>query len=87
MVDATVTATMNFMMYLLSVVSTSLPQQRSISEPHRTALVLHVERGDARRPFLSSVCAHSPHERQNPLTMMQFPSSILVESGSISISC
>jgi hypothetical protein len=61
----------------------------SIADPRGTALVVHVERFDARGRFLVLMCARpqSNQQRLNALTMLQFPISVFVESGPIAISC
>jgi hypothetical protein len=60
----------------------------SISDPCRTALVVHVQRcGARRRFFVVRAFPQSRHQRLNALTMMQFAFPVLVESSSITISC
>ncbi len=60
----------------------------SISDPCRTALIVHVERCDAhRRFFVVRPFLQSRHQRLNALTMVQFAFPVFVESSSITISC
>ena len=60
----------------------------SVSDPCRTALVVHVERRDSRRRFLVVRAFPQPrHQRLNALAMVQFAFVVLVEASSVTISC
>lgn len=59
----------------------------SISDPRRTALVVHVERCGARRRFLIRAFLQAPRQCSNSLAMVQFAFSILVEPSSVTVPC
>jgi hypothetical protein len=57
----------------------------SISAPHRTALVLRVERCDARRRFLVRPFPEFCRERSNSLAMAPFAFLVLVGPSSVTV--
>jgi hypothetical protein len=57
----------------------------SVSDPRGTAFVVHVERCNPHGRRLIRALPHSKHQRPNALSMVQFPLSVFLESGSIAI--
>ena len=58
----------------------------SISDPRGAALVVHIERFNAGGRLIIGALPQAKHQRLNALTMLQFPFSVFVETGSIAIS-
>ena len=58
----------------------------SISDPRGTALVVHIQGLNTGGRLLIGALPQSKLQRLNALTMVQFPFSVFVETGSIAIS-